>query len=188
MVSFVNSLYDGFGSGVTIPRYGFTLANRGRGFTLDENHPNVVAPRKRPFITIIAGFITKDDRPVMAFGNMGGSTQPQAHAQHVVNMINLGLNVQATTDVARFDHNQDTDTAALDTNLYDSVGAGLQAKGHKISRAFGHAGGYQGILFEPETGLPEPRVPRGKTKGGRPVNGVYRAGSDLRKDGQAAGW
>jgi gamma-glutamyltranspeptidase/glutathione hydrolase len=187
MVSFVNSLFSGFGSGVTIPGYGFTLANRGSGFTLDENHPNVVAPRKRPFITIIAGFITKDDRPVMAFGNMGGSTQPQAHVQHVVNMIDLGMNVQATTDVARFDHDQDGDTTALDTNLFDLVGDGLEAKGHRIEREFGHAGGYQGILFEPDAVLPAPRVPRGKTRGGPPLNGIYRAGSDLRKDGHAAG-
>ena len=191
MVSFVNSLFSGFGSGVTIPPYGFTLANRGSGFTLDENHPNVVAPRKRPFITIIASFITKDGQPLMAYGNMGGGTQPQAHAQHIVNMIDLGMNVQATTDVARFDHSQGSDRTALDTNLFDLVGAGLTARGHEITRAFGHAGGYQGILFERDPSLPEPNVPPAGSRGKafeQPLNGIYRAGSDLRKDGHAAGW
>jgi gamma-glutamyltranspeptidase/glutathione hydrolase len=183
MVSFVNSLFSGFGSGVTIPPYGFVLANRGSGFTLEESHPNVVAPRKRPFITIIASFITKDGQPLMAFGNMGGGTQPQAHAQHVVNMVDLGMNVQATTDVARFDHSQSADSTALDTYLFDLVGPGLQGRGHAITRAFGHAGGYQGILFERDARLAEPPI---GFPG--PLNGVYRAGSDPRKDGHAAGW
>jgi gamma-glutamyltranspeptidase/glutathione hydrolase len=192
MVSFVNSLFSTFGSGVTIPPYGFTLANRGSGFTLAPNHPNVVAPRKRPFITIIASFITKDGAPVMAFGNMGGGTQPQAHAQHIVNMVDLGMNVQATTDVARFDHSQSSDRTALDTYLFDLVGPTLEGMGHALNRARGHAGGYQGILFERDLSLPEPRVPdaRAGTAAAfqRPVNGVYRAGSDPRKDGHAAGW
>jgi gamma-glutamyltranspeptidase/glutathione hydrolase len=201
MVSFVNSNFSGFGSRVTVPGYGFVLANRGGGFTLEEGHPNQVAPRKRPFITIIASFLTKDDKPVMAFGNMGGGTQPQAHAQHVVNMIDLGMNVQATTDVARFDHNQRTDRTALDTYLFDLVGPQLQEMGHTLTRSRGHAGGYQGILFEPNPRLPEPKVPAYgccvgalEERGGRgsafeqPINGVYRAGSDPRKDGHAGGW
>jgi gamma-glutamyltranspeptidase/glutathione hydrolase len=191
MVSFVNSLYSTFGSKVTVPPYGIVLANRGSGFTLDETHPNVVAPRKRPFITIIASFITKDGEPVMAYGNMGGGTQPQAHVQHVLNMIDLGMNVQATTDVARFDHNQTSDTVALDSYLFDLVGPSLQAMGHRISRSFGHAGGYQGILFERDPSLAVPDVPTGRADPAAarsPVNGVYRAGSDPRKDGHAAGW
>jgi gamma-glutamyltranspeptidase/glutathione hydrolase len=192
MVSFVNSNFGGFGSFVTIPPYGFVLANRGSGFTLDEKHPNVVAPRKRPFITIIAGFIAKDGEPLMAFGNMGGSTQSQAHAQHVINLVDLGMNVQATTDVARFDHNQQTDESALDAYLYDLIGPDLEKMGHGLSRAFGHAGGYQGILFERDSKLREPNVGNGKRSRGKssagPINGVYRAGSDSRKDGHAAGW
>jgi gamma-glutamyltranspeptidase / glutathione hydrolase len=193
MVSLVNSNYSSFGSKVTIPGYGFVLANRGSGFTLEEGHPNVVEPRKRPFITIIASFITKDGKPVMAFGNMGGGTQPQAHAQHVVNMIDLGMNVQATTDVARFDHSQEDDVTDLDTYLFDLVGPGLQEMGHEIDRAYGHAGGYQGILFEPDATMPAPILPsRNGPRVGeayeRPVNGVYRAGSDPRKDGHAGGW
>jgi gamma-glutamyltranspeptidase/glutathione hydrolase len=203
MVSFVNSNYSGFGSRVTIPGYGFVLANRGSGFTLEEGHPNQVAPRKRPFITIIASFITKDGKPVMAFGNMGGGTQPQAHVQHVVNMVDLGMNVQATTDVARFDHSQEDDEVALDTYLFDLVGPQLSAMGHNVTRARGHAGGYQGILFEPDPSLQPPRMPpKGKpccpgaleTNTGdsrryeQPLGGVYRAGSDPRKDGHAGGW
>ena len=199
MVSFVNSIFSGFGSKVTVPGYGFPLANRGAGFTLEEGHPNEVAPRKRPFITIIASFITKDGKPVMAFGNMGGGTQPQAHVQHVVNMVDLGMNVQATTDVARFDHSQESDITALDTYLFDVVGQGLKDRGHEIRRARGHAGGYQGILFERDPNLPEPEVPRKRCCKGalesdhhdkyeQPLNGIYRAGSDPRKDGHAGGW
>ncbi len=194
MVSLVNSIFSGFGSKLTVPGYGFALANRGAGFVLEEGHPNEVAPRKRPFITIIASFITKDGNPLMAFGNMGAGAQPQAHVQHVVNMVDLGMNVQATTDVARFDHSQESDSTALDTYLYDLVGPQLQSMGHTITRARGHAGGYQGILFERDPNLPEPRVPRGDLEARRghgyeqPVNGIYRAGSDPRKDGHAGGW
>ena len=112
MVSFVYSVYTSWGSKVTIPGYGFQLSSRGGMFNFDPDHPNTIAGGKRPFITIIAAFITKDKagypdgEPIMAFGNMGGGTQPQAHAQHVVNMIDLGFNVQATGDAARFDHDQ----------------------------------------------------------------------------------
>ena len=199
MVSFVNSIFSAFGSKVAVPGYGFHLANRGGGFTLEEGHPNQVGPRKRPFITIIASFITKDGKPVMAFGNMGGGTQPQAHVQHVINMVDLGMNVQATTDAARFDHNQQNDRTSLDTYLFDAVGPGLEALGHTVTRGRGQAGGYQGILFERDPNLPEPTVPgddgcckgaleaRGDTRE-QPVNGTYRAGSDPRKDGHAGGW
>ena len=128
----------------------------------------------------------------MAYGNMGAATQPQAHVQHVLNLIDLGMNVQATTDVARFDHSQSSDTVALDAYLFDLVGPGLEAMGHRIDRSFGHAGGYQGILFERDGSLAAPSLPagRGDTRAAvnQPVNGVYRAGSDPRKDGHAAGW
>lgn len=184
MVSLVYSVYGGFGSGVTIPPYGFQLNNRGSGFTLTTGHPNIVAPRKRPFITIIAGFITKEGQPLMAFGNMGGSTQSQAHAQHVINLIDLGFNVQATTDGARFDHSQSGNSVSLDEYHYNAMAADLRALGHTVNRSNGEAGGYQGIYFERDPSLS--RVPlTNKTK---PVNGVYRAGSDHRKDGMAAGF
>jgi gamma-glutamyltranspeptidase/glutathione hydrolase len=107
-------------------------------------------------------------------------------------MVDLGMNVQATTDVARFDHSQSSDRTALDTYLFDLVGAGLEAWGHDITRAFGHAGGYQGILFERDPSLPAPGVSDGRAGRGTtfqtPLNGIYRAGSDPRKDGHAAGW
>ena len=90
MVSFIYSVYTSWGSLVTIPGYGFQLSSRGGMFTFDPAHPNTLAGGKEPFITIIAGFIMKDGKPVMAFGNMGGSTQPLGHVQHIVNMIDLG--------------------------------------------------------------------------------------------------
>jgi|MudIll2142460700_1097286.scaffolds.fasta_scaffold16346_1 gamma-glutamyltranspeptidase/glutathione hydrolase len=194
MVSFVYSVYTSWGSMVTIPGYGFQLSSRGAMFTFDPAHPNTLAGGKRPFITIIAGFITKDGEPVMAFGNMGGSTQPLGHAQHIVNMIDLGFNVQATGDAARWDHSQSatSDRLSLDYYLYDRVNADLTAWGHSTQRSRGLGGGYQGILFERDYSLPEPIVPGGR--GGKgvahqdPVNGTYRAGSELRKDGCAVGW
>jgi len=193
MVSLVFSTYSAFGGGITVPGYGFQFSSRGRGFTLGEpGHPNSPEGNKRPFITIIAGFIMKDGEPLMAIGNMGGGTQPQAHAQHMVNLIDLGFNVQATTDAARFDHDQFSDRLRLDHYLYEAVGAQLEAMGHVVQDRYGLAGGYQGILFERDWSLPEPKVPGGKGAHGvahqKPVNGIYRAGSDLRKDGMAAGW
>jgi gamma-glutamyltranspeptidase/glutathione hydrolase len=195
MVSFVYSVYTSWGSGVTIPGYGFQLSSRGAMFTFDPSHPNTLAGGKRPFITIIAGFITKDGEPVMAFGNMGGSTQPLGHAQHVVNMIDLGMNVQATSDAARWDHSQTSGPKgrlSLDWYLYDRIGEELINWGHSVQRSRGLGGGYQGILFERDANLPEPIVPGGKGGKGKahqdPVNGTYRAGSELRKDGAAVGW
>ena len=90
MVSFINSIFEAFGSGVVVPGTGFALQDRGAGFTLQEGVPNTVAPNKRPFHTIIAGFVMKDGQPLMTFGNMGGSVQPETHAQHMVNMIDHG--------------------------------------------------------------------------------------------------
>jgi len=192
MVSLVFSTYSAFGGGITVPGYGFQFSSRGKGFSLDADHPNVVEGNKRPFITIIAGFIMKDGEPIMSMGNMGGGTQPQAHAQHMVNMIDLGYNVQATTDAARFDHSQYSDNLRLDYYLYEAVGAEMAAMGHTVQQREGLAGGYQGILFERAYSMPEPVVPGGKGGHGvahqKPVNGIYRAGSDLRKDGMAAGW
>ncbi len=191
MVSFVSSTFSAFGSKVGVPGFGFPLQNRGQGFVLEEGHPNVVAPRKRPFHTIMAGFIMKDGLPLMAFGNMGGATQPQAHAQHVINMIDLGMNVQATSDVARFDHSQNRDVVSLDLYLYDMISDSLKAKGHEVNRARAVGGGYQGILFERHPDLPEPILTGNgglKEEYQGPVNGIYRAGADHRKDGAAYGW
>ena len=94
MVSLIHSVFSVYGSRATVGRFGFVLHNRGSAFSLDPRSPNVVAPRKRPFHSIIAGFVMKDGRPLMTFGNMGGNVQPETHAQHIVNLIDLGMNVQ----------------------------------------------------------------------------------------------
>jgi gamma-glutamyltranspeptidase/glutathione hydrolase len=189
MVSLIHSVFSVYGSRATVPPYGFVLHNRGGGFSLDPKSPNIVAPRKRPFHTIIAGFVMKDGQPVMTFGNMGGSVQPETHAQHMVNLIDHGMNVQMTTDAARFTHNQTSNVLSLETNLFNLVGGALKAKGHDVrSVGGGSVGGYQGILFTRDPNLPAPAIDQRSIDEDRPVNGVYRAGSDHRKDGQAVGW
>jgi gamma-glutamyltranspeptidase/glutathione hydrolase len=189
MVSLVHSVFGVYGSRATVAPYGFVLHNRGSAFSLDPKSPNVVAPHKRPFHTIIAGFVMKDGQPLMAFGNMGGSVQPETHAQHMVNLIDHGMNVQMTTDAARFTHNQNGNMLSLEANLFALVGEALRAKGHQVRSVGGGAvGGYQGILFTRDPSLPAPTFDRISISEDRPVNGVYRAGSDHRKDGQAVGW
>ena len=132
MVSLIHSVFSVYGSRATVAPFGFVLHNRGGAFSLDPKSPNLVAPRKRPFHTIIAGFVMKDGQPLMTFGNMGGSVQPETHAQHMVNLIDLGMNVQMTTDAARFTHNQTGNVLSLETNLFNLVGAALKAKGHEV--------------------------------------------------------
>ena len=175
MVSLIHSVFSVYGSRATVGSFGFVLHNRGSAFSLDPRSPNVVAPRKRPFHSIIAGFVMKDGRPLMTFGNMGGSVQPETHAQHIVNLIDLGMNVQMTTDAARFTHSQTSNTLSLEANLFHLVGAALKAKGHNVRAVSGGAvGGYQGILFTRDPRLPEPVFDRTATNDA-PVNGVYRA-------------
>lgn len=189
MVSLVHSVFSVYGSRATVGPYGFVLHNRGSAFSLDPKSPNVVAPRKRPFHSIIAGFVMKGGEPLMAFGNMGGSVQPETHAQHMVNLIDHGMNVQMTTDAARFTHNQNSNQLSLEAALFDLVGAALRAKGHDVRSVNGGAvGGYQGILFTRDPRLPAPAFDASWARDDRPVNGLYRGGSDHRKDGQAAGW
>lgn len=189
MVSLVHSIYGVYGSGVTIPPYGMILHNRGVAFSLEPGHPNVVAPRKRPFHTIIAGFVMEDGEPLMAFGNMGGSVQPETHAQHMVNMIDHGMNVQMTTDAARFTHSQRRDVLSMEGPLEALVGDALRARGHEVRSVDGsRVGGYQGVLFMLDPTMPTPTFDAASIREDRPVNGVYRAGSDHRKDGQAVGW
>jgi len=189
MVSLVHSVFGVYGSRAVVPPYGFVLHNRGSAFSLDPKSPNIVAPRKRPFHTIIAGFVMKDGAPSMAFGNMGGSVQPETHAQHIVNMVDHGMNVQMTTDAARFTHNQNSNVLSLETALFNLVGAALKAKGHEVrSVTGGSVGGYQGILFTRDPRLPDPVFDARAVRDDLPVNGIYRAGSDHRKDGQAVGW
>ena len=189
MVSLVHSVFSVYGSRATVPGYGFVLHNRGSAFSLDPKSPNIVAPRKRPFHSIIAGFVMKDGQPLMTFGNMGGSVQPETHAQHMVNLIDHGMNVQMTTDAARFTHNQNSNSLSLEAALFDLVGAALKAKGHDVRSVNGGAvGGYQGILFTRDPRLPSPVFDASWAREDRPVNGIYRGGSDHRKDGQAVGW
>ena len=126
----------------------------------------------------------------MTFGNMGGSVQPETHAQHMVNLIDLGMNVQMTTDAARFTHNQTTNVLCLERHLFDLVGAALKAKGHDV-RAGDRRARSAAIRASSSRAIPRCRSRRSIARGrreDRPVNGVYRAGSDHRKDGQAVGW
>ena len=115
-----------------------TAARRSRS---NPKSPNLVAPRKQPFHTIIAGFVMKDGQPLMTFGNMGGSVQPETHAQHMVNLIDHGMNVQMTTDAARFTHNQNSNVLSLEANLFNLVGAALKAKGHDVRERERRRGG-----------------------------------------------
>ena len=189
MVSLIHSVFSAYGSRATVAPYGFVLHNRGSAFSLDPRSPNIVAPHKRPFHTIIAGFVMKDGLPLMTFGNMGGSVQPETHAQHMVNLIDNGMNVQMTTDAARFTHNQSANVLSLEHICSTLVGDALRRKGHNVRAVSGGSvGGYQGILFTRDPKLPEPTFDRRSVADDLPVNGVYRGGSDHRKDGQAVGW
>jgi gamma-glutamyltranspeptidase/glutathione hydrolase len=168
MVSFIFSIYKGFGSGITVPGYGFVLNNRGALFSLDPRSPNRIAPGKRPFHTLLPGFVMKDGQPLMAFGLMGAAQQAQGHVQVLIDLLDLGANVQAASDAARFYHDQATNTLQLETSLYQSVGPALRQLGHNAVSCNGEGmGGYQAIAL---------------------IDAVYRGGSDHRKDGQAVGW
>jgi gamma-glutamyltranspeptidase/glutathione hydrolase len=177
MVSFINSLFDEFGSGVVVPGMGFALQDRGAGFTLEPGLPNTVAPGKRPFHTLIPGFVTKPaanpqpdgrgDEPWMSFGLMGGAMQAQGHVQFLLNLLVFGMDVQQSMDAARFRHMEGLHVL-LEAPITDSVRAALTALGHEITTAHGQQfGGSQAII----------KLPRG-----------YVAGSDPRKDGHAAGY
>ncbi len=169
MVSWVNSNYDEFGSGLTVPRYGFILHDRGGLFSLDPKSPNAIAPHKRPFNTLAAGFIARDGRPLMTLGLMGGDMQAQGHEQIAVDIIDLHANVQQAGDMARFRHSEISNTLWLESPLYALVGERLHEMGHNV-RSTNRApmGGYQAIMVLP--------------------NGAYAAGSDFGKDGEAVGW
>jgi gamma-glutamyltranspeptidase/glutathione hydrolase len=177
MVSFINSNFDEFGSGVVVPGTGFALHDRGAGFTMDPGLPNTVAPGKRPFHTLIPGFVTKPgpnsaadgtgDEPWMSFGLMGGAMQAQGHAQFLINMLVFGQNVQQAMDAARFRHMSGT-RVIVESAMPDSVIAQLRALGHDVNIASASQfGGSQAII----------KLAHG-----------YVAGSDPRKDGHAAGY
>lgn len=179
MVSLIQSNYRGMGSGMTPDSLGFILQDRGELFSLKKGHFNCYAPGKRPFHTIIPAFVTKDGKPFMSFGVMGGSMQPQGHAQILVNIIDFGMNLQEAGDAPRIRHGgssqstgeimNDGGTVFLESNfLYQTIRE-LMNKGHKIQFTTGGYGGYQAIMFDEK-------------------NGVYFGASESRKDGQASGY
>jgi gamma-glutamyltranspeptidase/glutathione hydrolase len=183
MVSWVNSNFDEFGSGITVPGFGFILHDRGALFTLDPKHPNVIQPHKRPFNTLSAGFLLHENLPVMTVTLMGGDMQAQGHAQLLVDILDLGANVQAAADMARFRHSQVSNVLGLESPLYDIVGGKLAAMGHSVTSIdSGSVGGVQVIMFVPA------RNDFDNESANHGGNGYYRAGSDFRKDGQAVGW
>ena len=191
MVSFIYSIYDTFGSGITVPGYGFVLNDRAALFSLSPRSPNLIAPGKRPFHTLLPGFVMKDGRPLVAFGLMGGAQQAQGHVQVMLNMIDHGANLQAAGDAARFSHAQATNTVQLESSLYELLGSQLQALGHTVVSANGEdMGGYQAISFTPSAAPPAPDHAEAPPGAGaeEPIAGVYRGASDHRKDGQAVGW
>jgi gamma-glutamyltranspeptidase/glutathione hydrolase len=173
MVSWVNSNYDEFGSGITVPGYGFVLHNRGTLFSLDPQSPNVIAPHKRPFNTLSAGLLMRDGEPVMTVTLMGGDMQAQGHAQLLIDVIDLGANIQAAADMARFRHREVANVLTLETPLYDLVGPALAAMGHTVRSVDGaDVGGVQVIQVVTADGAQR----------------YYRGASDFRKDGEAVGW
>jgi gamma-glutamyltranspeptidase/glutathione hydrolase len=168
MVSFIYSTYGSFGAGVTVPGFGFVLNNRAALFSLNARSPNIVAPGKRPFHTLLPGFVMQNGQPLMAFGLMGGAQQAQGHVQVLIDLLDLGANLQAASDAARFTHAQSTNTLEFESNLYDLMGGPLRELGHTVVSANGQSmGGYQAIAR---------------------IDGTYRGASDHRKDGQAVGW
>ncbi len=179
MVSLIQSNYRGMGSGMTPPGLGFVLQDRGELFSLEEGHFNVYESGKRPFHTIIPGFVTKEGKPFISFGVMGGSMQPQGHVQVLINIIDFGMNIQEAGDAPRMRHggsSQPTDekmydggTVYLETGFGYEVIRELMMKRHDIEFSFGGYGGYQAIMWDEE-------------------NGVYYGASESRKDGQAAGY
>ncbi len=179
MVSLIQSNYRGMGSGMTPDGCGFILQDRGELFSLKDGHPNVYAPGKRPFHTIIPAFVTKDGKPWLSFGVMGGAMQPQGHVQILVNLIDFGMNLQEAGDAPRVRHDgsseptdevmRDGGEVILEEGVSPATVQALQARGHKVKVANdGDFGGYQAIL--------------------RNEQGVYFGASESRKDGAAQGY
>jgi gamma-glutamyltranspeptidase/glutathione hydrolase len=133
MVSFIQSNFKGFGSGVVVPNTGIALHNRGWGFTLKPGHPNQVAPGKRPFHTIIPGFLTRGSEPLMSFGLMGGSMQAQGHLQVTTRIADYGQNPQAASDAPRWRVMDDNSAIAVEWNFSQQAIAGLRARGHDVT-------------------------------------------------------
>jgi len=182
MVSLIQSNYRGMGSGIVVPGLGFMFQDRGELFSMDPTHANGYAPGKRPFHTIIPGFVMKDGKPWEAFGVMGGGMQPQGHVQVLTNQIDFGLNVQEAGDASRWQHegdNEPTGEKMTGSGGYVEVESGipyetvreLRKKGHDVRFDVGGYGGYQAIKVEMHDG-----------------QRVYVGASESRKDGMAAGY
>ena len=177
MVSLIQSNYRGMGSGMVPPQLGFMLQDRGEMFSLDPNHANALVGGKRPFHTIIPAFITKDDKPFISFGLMGGGMQPQGHAQIVINLIDFDMNLQEAGDAARFRHYGSSEPTgeqmldggylSLETGINDDVRQALIKLGHQLKDEPGGYGGYQAIKID---------------------GSVYYGASESRKDGHASGF
>jgi gamma-glutamyltranspeptidase / glutathione hydrolase len=169
MVSYIQSNYQGFGSGIVVPGTGISFQNRGAGFSLDPAHPNIVAPGKRPYHTIIPAFLTRGGEAVGPFGVMGGFMQPQGHLQMVVNQVDYGMNPQASLDAPRWQWMRGKEVM-IEQATPASVLHGLTARGHQLQVT--HQGGAFGkgqIIW-------------------RLDNGAYVAGSEPRADGCAVGF
>ena len=182
MVSLIQSNFRGMGTGFVVPGLGFSFQNRGELFSIDPKHPNVYEPGKRPFHTIIPGFVMKDGRPLFSYGNMGGGYQPIGHVSILTNIIDFGMNIQEAGDAARWTHRGSTQPTDSVSDQLDSVGQvnvesgipyevirQLRAKGHKVEVGDAFFGRYQGIMRDY-------------------TNGVYFGASESRVDGQAAGY
>jgi gamma-glutamyltranspeptidase/glutathione hydrolase len=168
VVSFINSVFWQFGSGVVVPDTGIILQNRGALFSLDAEHPNRLEGRKRPFHTIIPAMVFRDGKPWLSFGVMGGDMQPQGHVQVLLNMLEFGMNVQDAGEAPRFRHFP-TDGLALESGIDTTVITELSRRGHSVVWRPGIFGGYQAIQIDWE-------------------RGVLLGGTDPRKDGAVAGW
>ena len=163
LVSLIQSNYTGFGSGYVVPELGFGIQNRGALFNLESGHPNSLQPGKRPFHTIIPAFLSRRGKPWCAFGVMGGATQPQAHAQIVVNLVDFGMNLQEAGDAPRFVHSGSSQPTGTEMNdggvvhLESGIGSeiirDLIRRGHRIQPAVGLYGGYQAVCRDPRTGV-----------------------------------
>src|SRR5436853_39799 len=181
MVSLIQSNYRGMGSGIVVPGLGFMFQDRGELFSMEAGHANVYAPGKRPFHTIIPGFVMRDGKPWEAFGVMGGGMQPQGHVQVLTNQIDFDLNVQEAGDASRWQHEGDNEPTGekMDKGGYVEVESGipyqvvrdLEKRGHDMRFDVGGYGGYQAIKVETHDG-----------------QRVYVGASESRKDGQAAGY
>ena len=179
MVSLIQSNYRGMGSGMTPPGLGFVLQNRGELFTLEKGHFNEFRPGKRPFHTIIPAFVTRNGEPILSFGVMGGGTQPQMHAQIIVNLLDFGMNLQEAGDAPRILHSgsssptgalmRDGGYVSLESGFSEEVQRELMKRGHTLQREVGVFGGYQAIAWDKQ-------------------KKVYIGASESRKDGQAAGY